>query len=352
MEQIQKDSKKFKEKLLLELLFYDYSIEDFSENEATRNRIVTIKNVRFSGLNFLLKQPIKFDRERVTSIRKEALFYDNAPPVLNAYLPKCFGLDPTNLVLTRQWLNNVEPLSVLFSGIDNKSSIPLLLLQKLGAGLGMFHVELSNSTIFIDEYKPLFHTHLPSILLQYDTKYESYYDWSKSIIARKCITYFKEKKEIAEVLNSVSKHWDKRVVTIIHGDIKPTNILVSSNEPYNSIFFIDWESAMLGDPAWDVAAMLFDLFIKFYIHYQENSSFYTIFNYFNLFFSSYKEVNVLSKSDDFGTYVILYTGVKLIEHYLKNLFNSQTIYAECILSWGEVFVKDSETCNKMFIHGN
>ena len=44
--------------------------------------------------------------------------------------------------------------------------------------------------------------------------------------------------------------------TLIHGDIKWTNILIQSKENKEKPYIIDWELADIGDPLWDIAGVI------------------------------------------------------------------------------------------------
>lgn len=47
-----------------------------------------------------------------------------------------------------------------------------------------------------------------------------------------------------------------RRVCLVHGDLKHDNLLVARADNETSLTLIDWEMARLGDPAWDLAALL------------------------------------------------------------------------------------------------
>jgi hypothetical protein len=61
----------------------------------------------------------------------------------------------------------------------------------------------------------------------------------------------------AEHLDSLRCLW--RVETLIHGDIRPGNVLVAGGrgESAATIWIVDWELVQLGDPAWDLAGALY-----------------------------------------------------------------------------------------------
>ena len=65
-------------------------------------------------------------------------------------------------------------------------------------------------------------------------------------------------------LDNLGQMW--RHETLIHGDIKSDNILVSGpadrhEAPGEAVWIVDWEFVQIGDPAWDLAAALHDFLV-------------------------------------------------------------------------------------------
>jgi hypothetical protein len=58
-----------------------------------------------------------------------------------------------------------------------------------------------------------------------------------------------------ELLDGLRSTWAP--TALVHGDVKWSNVLVvGAGTPQESIKLIDWESAMVGDPSWDVGSAL------------------------------------------------------------------------------------------------
>jgi|SRR5580704_2023733 hypothetical protein len=58
-----------------------------------------------------------------------------------------------------------------------------------------------------------------------------------------------------ELLDGLRARWAPS--SLIHGDVKWSNVLVvGAGTPQESVKLIDWESAMVGDPSWDVGSAL------------------------------------------------------------------------------------------------
>ena len=65
-------------------------------------------------------------------------------------------------------------------------------------------------------------------------------------------------------LDSLRTGW--RATSVIHGDIRASNVLVAGvgNEPSWNVRIVDWEMVQLGDPAWDLAGAL-QAFVRFWV---------------------------------------------------------------------------------------
>jgi aminoglycoside phosphotransferase (APT) family kinase protein len=64
--------------------------------------------------------------------------------------------------------------------------------------------------------------------------------------------------ELAPVLRALADNLSSRKIALVHGDVSPKNILVSSDGPV----FLDAECAVYGDPAFDVAFCTTHLLLK------------------------------------------------------------------------------------------
>jgi aminoglycoside phosphotransferase (APT) family kinase protein len=72
-------------------------------------------------------------------------------------------------------------------------------------------------------------------------------------------------EHLAERLEHLRKGW--KAETLIHSDIKSDNVLVipeAASPPALDVRIVDWETAQIGDPAWDLAGMLQD-FMMFWV---------------------------------------------------------------------------------------
>ena len=53
-------------------------------------------------------------------------------------------------------------------------------------------------------------------------------------------------------------HAGWRISAVIHGDLRPDNVLVVERSSETEVLLIDWESTRRGDPAWDAGSVLRD----------------------------------------------------------------------------------------------
>ncbi len=72
------------------------------------------------------------------------------------------------------------------------------------------------------------------------------------------LSIVQRRSQLCEYLDGIRDTWT--ATTFIHGDIRATNVLISSglDEP-TRLHFVDFETAAFGDPAWDVAGALQDV---------------------------------------------------------------------------------------------
>lgn len=342
-EQTQKRNNRFDtigvKSLNRKLLFYDFSVEDLSvTNQSSRNRIIVIKNERFNGDNFLLKQPIVFNIENINLIRKEYLFYDKiTTDQLHKYLPLHLGFDENNGILFRQWIKNSNNLDKYLQEVDQAEEQRII--SHLGTCLADFHLNLVKRLDTVKIYGSLFETFPPSLLLMYKSEQKPFYEWTTSNQLKLYNSYLSipENSSLVSALRNLATSWNKSVITIIHADIKPSNIIIENKQ---NIYIIDWEMAMSGDAAWDVASLLYYYVKRFFKHYQFVTSLATIKYQFQHFWFEYSSNNYLTNSDDFKNRVIGYTGVKIIDNYLQEIkgISSQSESFESLLELGKDLV--------------
>lgn len=331
-EQTQKRNQRFGtlgvKSLNRKLLFFDFSVEDLSTtDQSSRNRIIVVKNEQANGDNFLLKQPRIFNIENINLIRKEYLFYDKiTTDKLHKYLPLHLGFDENNGILFRQWIKNSNNLDEYLHKVDQVEEQRIISL--LSTCLAKFHLNLVNQLNLVKIYGSLFETFPPSLLLMYKSEQKPFYEWTTSNRLKLYNSYLStpENSNLVYALRNLANSWNDSVTTIIHADIKPSNIIIENQQ---NIYLIDWEMAMAGDAAWDVASVLYYYVKRFFLHYQSVTSLSTIKSQFQHFWSEYSTNNALINNDEFKNRVIGYTGVKIIDNYLQEIkgifFESESI---------------------------
>jgi thiamine kinase-like enzyme len=85
---------------------------------------------------------------------------------------------------------------------------------------------------------------------------------------------------LSKTLNKRSKIWDQynryKFNTLIHWDLNPSNVLVKADQTINPNFkVIDWQTASIGIPQWDLVQLLIPLSNKF--TYQEIEEFIDLY---------------------------------------------------------------------------
>jgi hypothetical protein len=78
------------------------------------------------------------------------------------------------------------------------------------------------------------------------------------------IKLIQKNADLIRSLQSVYEDW--KVTTVVHGDMKWDNIIISDlMSKSRNVFIVDWELAEFGDPAWDLAGIFHD-FITYWIN--------------------------------------------------------------------------------------
>lgn len=67
------------------------------------------------------------------------------------------------------------------------------------------------------------------------------------------VDYIRSYSSLWRKLNEARGTWER--TSLIHGDIKWSNILISNSRPTEEFWLVDWEMADIGDPVWDLAGV-------------------------------------------------------------------------------------------------
>lgn len=90
--------------------------------------------------------------------------------------------------------------------------------------------------------------------------------------------------DVAPVLNLLIQDVNEKAICLCHGDFSPKNLLLSGKE----FTLVDFETAHLGDPAFDLGFFLSHLFLKALVHPEQFDDFRSLFA---LFWRGYRDAH-------------------------------------------------------------
>jgi Phosphotransferase enzyme family len=219
-----------------------------------RNR--NFKLIRLHHPGLFVKQVQQWEAQAMATIQRESACYSLARRVpelapLANLLPEFRAFDPIRHVLVLELLSGYETLSEYHHRLGK---FPVEVAEVLAHGLGAYHREAREKLEGIPQAS-MFPKTAPwalSIHLQQP-------DWFQSLSAAnsQLLQIVKKYQEFASTLDELRAHWNFTGLT--HGDLKWDNCLIRTDinpDGKPVIKVVDWELADLGDPLWDVAAIL------------------------------------------------------------------------------------------------
>lgn len=219
------------------------------ENAARRNRNLRVETV--GGGGFLIKQPDERDGGSYTTFLTEARFYRlcaDGPGLTEARrsLPRLIDHDEDEAVLVLELVPDAVPMSTLAAA----GPVADLTAAALGLGrvLGTLHREfqaLDPTAAGLSREVPWVltaHRPAPGLLR------------TLSPANAQLLRIVQGEADVGRRLDALRRQW--RVDTVIHGDLKFDNVLVSVDGTPRPV---DWEMAQLGDPAYDLGGALHDV---------------------------------------------------------------------------------------------
>ena len=219
-----------------------------------RNRNFKLIRDRHPGL--FVKQVQNWEAQAMTTIQRESACYSMARSVpelaaLSDLLPRFWAYDPIRHVLVLELLSGYETLSEYH---QRTRAFSVDVAEVLAQALGTYHRETRGRLEKIPQ-AGVFPKSTPwalSIHLQQP-------EWFHSISAAnsQLLQIVKQYDQFASTLDRLRAHWTSSSLT--HGDMKWDNCLIkidANSVAPPTIKVVDWELADLGDPLWDVAAIL------------------------------------------------------------------------------------------------
>jgi aminoglycoside phosphotransferase (APT) family kinase protein len=223
---------------------------------SRRNRNVKLRWREGDGL--FLKQFQSADPQEAAALRREACCCDlsqryPALGTLDRLMPRLRFADPGARILTFDLVAGGESLHAFHL---RTRSWPAPVGEALGAALAALHDPAVPAAIEPADRSALFPGAPPWILSTHEMRAEQL-TASVSPANRQLIDLVRRHPGFAEALNGLKAGW--RPEALIHGDMKWDNCLVAWPEGdggFPRVVFVDWELADLGDPCWDVGALL------------------------------------------------------------------------------------------------
>jgi len=217
----------------------------YSASQArTRNTTFNV-NCR-DGKNLFIKQLVSFDGPNSYLLQKDAtclwlIKNETAFQKLSTYVPHYYGYDASNQVLITELLPEARNMEVFFR-VEQADIIPYS--GVFADILNSFHFPLSASLQNLPSMR-FFQKQLPWVFNLGVPNTGSQPDGSPVMYT---VTH---NPDFQAMLKDARDRYE--YTSLIHGDIKWMNFLITGKGPEEKIYLIDWEIADIGDPMWDVA---------------------------------------------------------------------------------------------------
>jgi hypothetical protein len=224
---------------------------------ARRNRNLRIDGP--DGRGFLLKQPD--DPAGVETLRRERTFHEfcrcepAAAPVIPSLPTLVHGRDdPVALVFER--IAGAVTLDATW-GAEAISGLDVAAARALGWGLGTLHRVFGGMDLGHESRLAWLPRDRPTVLDLHQPGPTLLATVSPANI--ETLRILQSSEVLGDHLDRLRGRW--RPETVIHGDIRPDNVLVRAPRAEEApdrpeLWITDWEMVQVGDPAWDLAGAL------------------------------------------------------------------------------------------------
>ena len=237
----------------------------------SRNQSFTVKGGE-EDLPLFVKQVQGFESEKTETLRTEATCYwlannEGEYALLKSFLPKFIEYDYHSHILI------TEGLTDNFSLYDYHTQVgkfPLELAGKQAELLASYHKDIFK-TIQQGQSTKLFRRQVP-VIFQLVQSNRPYWMSEQNPPERQMIKILRDHEGFAANVEAAQQSW--KATSLVHGDIKPANFLLNKDFKDGAplqLRLIDWETADLGDPAWDVAA-IWQSYFFFWAYHQPNAA--------------------------------------------------------------------------------
>lgn len=237
------------------LLSFDSVVDgDLMVVEAPRrNRNFKVTRQRQPGV--FVKQVQEWDPQAIATVQREAWCYSLAKTLpelasLKEMLPEFHTYDQQRNVLVLELLSGFESLAEYHIRLGK---FPVEIAVALADILGTYHRQTRDKLQNLPQ-AAIFPRMAPWIL----SIHQQQPGWFQSLSAAnsQLLGIVKKYDQFATALDQLRAQWS--FTSLVHGDIKWDNCLIqpASDGGKLKIKVIDWELADLGDPLWDVGAIL------------------------------------------------------------------------------------------------
>jgi hypothetical protein len=226
---------------------------DFLIEEVSR-RNLNYKVVSQHGPSYLLKQST--DPSTMDSVPHEAAVYGllhSAPENegVRRYVPRFHGYDAGERILIVEFLRDAQDLRAYHARRVRASTA---IATKMGDALGTLHREMHVSRGSPRRMESLSRG-MPWVIFLHRPDLTIFREVSNANI--QLIKIVQQFSEFGELLDRLRQQW--KAETLIHSDIKWDNCLVHSAPGRKlDLKIVDWETAGIGDPCWDVGSVFMD----------------------------------------------------------------------------------------------
>src|SRR4030095_8192475 len=223
------------------------------------------RNIKLSskiGRSLFLKQANPYNSNDDTSIKRESLLYammqnENECKSLVNIAPKIYDYDEKRNIMITEFVPGYSWNQYLLT--VTKMNIQKDLVVCLGRMIATYHQAfekmLANKKL---SFLPKTFT-FKNLLLHPGP--ELFINLSSANM--ELLKLIQKNPKAYDVLEEIFANWTSK--TLIHGDLKFDNIIITSNRKTHKSIITDWEMANVGDPAWDVGS-IFQEFIRSWLY--------------------------------------------------------------------------------------
>jgi thiamine kinase-like enzyme len=248
----------FLKKLIDNKSIVNGDLEIFDVSRKNRN----IKIANRLGSDLFLKQANQYDNISIITIKRESLLYailqtENEFTSMVDIAPKILDYDEKNNIMITEYVHGNSWLQYITREPNMKLENDVV--TSLGNTIATFHRNYEKvSTRKKLQFLPRTIT-FESLLIHPGP--DIFINLSQANL--KLLKIIQRDPKIYDALEELFAHWSP--MTLIHGDIKFDNIIVTNEKNTRKSIITDWEMANIGDPAWDVGS-IFQEFIRSWLY--------------------------------------------------------------------------------------